>query len=118
MIRHAVIAATLPLALAACGAKSEGDNAATASAANNSSGNYLAQINQLNEKERNGVLFRAISDAGRACQGVTRSAAGPVLQGNPSWIATCDDGTPWVVSINDKGIATVNAVQGAAPKAG
>jgi hypothetical protein len=49
---------------------------------------------------------------------VTRSTAGPELQGNPSWVATCDDGTPWVVSINDKGIATVTAVQGTTPKAG
>jgi alkylation response protein AidB-like acyl-CoA dehydrogenase len=116
MIRHAVIAAILPLSLAACGSRPDGETAAAAT--NNSSGNYLAQISQLNEKERNGVLFRAISDAGRACQGVTRSTAGPELQGNPSWVATCDDGTPWVVSINDKGIATVTAVQGTTPKAG
>lgn len=116
MIRHAMIAAILPLSLAACGSSPEADNAAAAT--NNSSGNYLAQIGQLNEKERNGVLFRAISDAGRACQGVTRSTAGPAIQGNPSWVATCDDGTPWVVSINDQGIATVNAVAGTPAKAG
>ena len=64
------------------------------------------------------MLFRAISDAGRACQGVTRSTSGPVLQGNPSWVATCDDGTPWVVSINNKGIATIIPVQPNTPKAG
>ncbi len=116
MIRHAMIAAILPLSLAACGSSPEADNAAAATS--NSSGNYLAQIGQLNEKERNGVLFRAISDAGRACQGVTRSIAGPALRGNPSWVATCEDGTPWVVSINDKGVATVSAVQGSTPKAG
>ncbi|WP_028967362.1 hypothetical protein [Sphingomonas phyllosphaerae] len=116
MIRHAMIAAILPLSLAACGSSPEAENAAAAT--NNSSGNYLAQIGQLNEKERNGVLFRAISDAGRACQGVTRSIAGPAIQGNPSWVATCDDGTPWVVSINDKGIATVNAVAGTPAKTG
>lgn len=116
MIRHAVIAAMLPLSLAACGSAPDGERAAAAT--NNSSGDYLAQIGQMNEKERNGVLFRAISDAGRACQGVTRSIAGPQLQGNPSWVATCDDGTPWVVSINNKGIATISPVQASTPKAG
>ncbi len=116
MIRHAVIAAMLPLSLAACGGAPDGENATAATS--NSSGDYLAQIGRMNEKERNVVLFRAISDAGRACQGVTRSVAGPTLQGNPSWVATCDDGTPWVVSINNKGIATISPVQGSTPKAG
>lgn len=117
MLRHAVIAAILPLSLAACGSNST--DAAQEAAANNSSGTaYLARIEQMNENERNGVLFRAISDAGRACQGVTRSVAGPAMRGNPSWIATCEDGTPWVVSINGNGIATVSAVSASTPKAG
>lgn len=116
MIRRAMIAAILPLSLAACGSAPDADTAAAAT--NNGSGAYLAQIGQLNEKERNGVLFRAISDAGRACQGVTRSTAGPAMRGNPSWVATCEDGTPWVVSISDTGIATVTAVAATTPKAG
>lgn len=117
MLRHAVIAAILPLSLAACG--SSGNTATQEATTNNGSDvAYLARIEQMNENERNGVLFRAISDAGRACQGVTRSVAGPAMQGNPSWVATCDDGTPWVVSINNQGTALVTAVQPTTPSAG
>ncbi len=114
MLRHAVIATILPLSLAACGSA----NNETAAVANNTgtgTGDYLAQIGRMNENERNGVLFRAISDAGRACQGVTRSVSGPAMRGNPSWVATCDDGTPWVVSINDAGIATITPVAPSTP---
>ncbi|MEH3102950.1 MAG: hypothetical protein PGN12_03505 [Sphingomonas phyllosphaerae] len=116
MIRRVLIPAALALSLAACGSAPDAGNSVAATT--NDSSDYLAKIGQLNEKERNGVLFRAISDAGRGCQGVTRSVAGPAMQGNPSWIATCDDGTPWVVSINDKGVATVSAVAASTPKAG
>lgn len=113
MLRPAVIAAVLPLALAACGSGTQPQNAAEGA----ENGHYVARMEQLNEKERNAVLFRAISDAGRACQGVTRSIAAPAMQGNPAWVATCEDGTPWVVSLSDKGIASVTAVA-ATPKAG
>ncbi|WP_394646315.1 hypothetical protein [uncultured Sphingomonas sp.] len=117
MLRQVVIAAILPLSLAACGSK--GSSEMQAAATNNAaSANYLAAIDKMNENERNGVLFRAITDAGRACQGVTRSVAGPAIQGNPSWVATCEDGTPWVVSINAQGVATINAVAPTTPKAG
>lgn len=104
MIHRTAIVALLPLSLAACGSASD----ETRAVANNAAGgDYLARIEQLNEKERNAVLFRAISDAGRACQGVARSASAPAVQGNPAWVATCEDGTPWVVSINNTGTATV-----------
>jgi hypothetical protein len=103
-----MLAALLPLSLAACGSGTETQSAAVTNAA--ADGNYLARMAQLNEKERNAVLFRAISDAGRACQGVTRSAAAPAVRGNPAWVATCEDGTPWVVSLDDKGVASVSAV--------
>ena len=116
MIRRVLIPAVLCVSLAACGSAPNADNSMAATT--NGSSDYLAKISQLNEKERNGVLFRAISDAGRGCQGVTRSVAGPAMQGNPSWIATCDDGTPWVVSINDQGVASVSAVAATTPKAG
>ncbi len=114
MLRHVTFAALLPLSLAACGS---GTPTQSATVNNATDGNYLERMAQLNEKERNAVLFRAISDAGRACQGVTRSVAAPAMRGNPAWVATCEDGTPFIVSLTDNGVASVSAVAGA-PKAG
>lgn len=77
-----------------------------------SPGGYVTRVRALNDGQRNGVLFRAIRDAGRTCQGVTRSeAAGAGAEGGQAspaaWVATCEDGTPWVVALADDGTATV-----------
>ncbi|MGJ3628727.1 hypothetical protein AB5I41_20740 [Sphingomonas sp. MMS24-JH45] len=29
------------------------------------------------------------------------------MEGKPAWVATCDDGTPWLVVMGNDGIATV-----------
>jgi hypothetical protein len=79
---------------------------------------YSARMASLNEGERNGVLFRAIRDAGRSCQGVTRSQSIDPVEGKPAWVATCDDGTPWLVVMGNDGIATVTNARELAGKAG
>lgn len=68
---------------------------------------YSARMAALNEGERNGVLFRAIRDADRPCQGVTRSEPLDPVQGKPAWLATCDDDSQWLVVMGNDGIATV-----------
>lgn len=114
--RAAALAALFLLPLGACGSGGSTDTAAATT--NNAGGDYIAQMARLNEKERNVALFRAISDAGRACQGVTRSAPYDAVRGKPAWIATCDDGTPWLVTLDDRGTATVTAVAPNPTKAG
>ena len=68
---------------------------------------YIKRMAALNEGERNGVLFRAIRDAGRTCQGVVRSQPADAEQGRPAWLATCDDQGEWLVAIGGDGTATV-----------
>lgn len=111
MLRHVVIAAAVLLPLSACGSRASEEPAATT----NNSGDYIAKVEQLNEKERNAVLFRALSDAGRPCQGVKRSVATQAVGGRPAWVATCEDGRPWVVTLDNNGMATVVTV---APNSG
>ncbi len=106
MPRRALLALTAFLPLAACGGGG-GDAARNEVAAEETQGNAIARIQALNEGERNATLLRAIRDANRECQGVTRSAATDPVQGKPAWIATCDNGGEWLVAIGADGTALV-----------
>ncbi len=58
--------------------------------------------------QRDATLFRAIRDAGQPCQTVT--AATPVKApgtGAPAYLATCEDGGRWQITIGRNGGATV-----------
>jgi hypothetical protein len=67
------------------------------------------QVAALGEAERNVVFIRAIRDAGRDCQGVTQSERRDdiAVNGTPTWIATCQRGQTWVISIARDGTAQV-----------
>ncbi|MEH3100383.1 hypothetical protein [Sphingomonas adhaesiva] len=106
MPHRALLALAAFLPLAACGGAGS-DAANNAAAAEDTQGNAIARIGTLNEGERNAVLFRAIRDANRDCQGVIRSAASDPVQGKPAWIATCDNGGEWLVAIGADGTALV-----------
>lgn len=97
----------LLLPLAACG---QGGSPAPSNSMAADTG-LTARMAKLNEGERNVVLFRAIHDAGRACQGVDRSQSIDPVDGKPAWVATCDDGTPWLVVIGNDGIAAVTGAR-------
>lgn len=99
------IAAILLFALAACG--QGGEPSANNIAAAAVPADYLERIRAMNEKERNGVLFRAIRDAGRECQGVVRSVTTDPVDGKPGWLASCDDDGQWLVVIGPDGMAAV-----------
>ena len=101
-LRPAMLAAAL-LPLAACG---QSGTTATNNITVPENG-YTERMAALTEGERNGVLFRAIRDGGRDCQGVTRSQSIDPVQGQPAWVATCDNGGEWLVVLNNDGIATV-----------
>lgn len=100
-------AVSLLAVLPGCGATGDGGNQGDPAAAAASDDPYLKRMAGLNEKERNVVLFRAVRDAGRACQRVERSVATDPVQGRPAWVATCDDGGAWLVALGRNGIATV-----------
>jgi hypothetical protein len=102
----------LCLVLAGCGSGGgASDNAATPVA----TGDLVRRVEALNEKERAGVLFRAIRDAGRDCQGVVRSVVAPAAAGeaHPGWVATCDDGGEWLVVLRANGMAVVSGARAA-----
>lgn len=111
-LRRSSLVVLLPLA--ACGQESSPTPTNNVAVDNT----YRERMASMNEGERNAVLFRAIRDAGRSCQGVTRSQGIDPVQGKPAWVATCDDGTPWLVVLGDDGIATVTNARPATGKAG
>lgn len=99
-----IVALTLPLA--ACGSGAEPPSATNISAPED---DYVARIRALSPGQRDGVLLRAVRDAGRDCQQVTKSDAIPDVMGAPAWTATCDNGGIWVVAFNPGGVATVTS---------
>lgn len=105
MTKRWLLATLLLLAACGTGGSTVPENVAT------QDNGYTARMAALNEGERNVVLFRAIHDAGRACQGVSRSQPIDPVGGKPAWIATCDDGTPWLVVIGNDGIAAVTGAR-------
>ena len=97
----------LALPLAGCGS-----GAAPASAPANTAtpaDDYVARMRALAPGQRDGVLLRAIRDAGRDCQQVVKSQSIDDVGGAPAWAATCDGGGVWVVALNPGGVATVTA---------
>jgi hypothetical protein len=65
------------------------------------------------EGERNAVFIRAIRDAGFDCQHVDSSsyqgmsAGQGGSAGTPTWVATCDKASNWVILIGGNGAAQV-----------
>jgi hypothetical protein len=102
---RALIVATLalPLPLAGCGSSTEPAVANNTAMADDS----VARVRALSPGQRDGVLLRAVRDAGRDCQQVIKSDAIPDVGDAPAWTATCDDGGVWVVAFNPGGVATV-----------
>ncbi len=99
----APLLAALALPLAGCG----GGGEQVAVTNTTSPDDYVARVRSLPPAQRDGVLLRAIRDAGRDCQQVTKSEAVPDSGGAPEWTATCDDGGVWLVALNPGGVATV-----------
>lgn len=120
-LRLALAVPLAALALAGCGKKADeaGDNITvsagpTPAPAASRPLDYTAKVRALPDGQRNGVLFRAIRDANQACQGI-KSARDVSQPGSASaWLATCDDGGQWVVTMDSQGTATVTSARDAA----
>ncbi len=73
-------------------------------------GNYVARVEALGERQRFGVLFRAVRDAGQDCQELTDATQTKTSDGRPAWIVTCDARTRWTVVLSNDGTALVTPV--------
>lgn len=66
-----------------------------------------ARLAAMAEGERNAVFIRAIRDAGFDCQHVDSSSYQGMSAGSPTWVATCDKASNWVILIGSNGAAQV-----------
>lgn len=94
----------LAVALAACGS----DPAPESQPSPTQSANPAALVAAMPAGQRHAVLFRAIRDAGRACQRVEGAEVAPAGTPPGSWLATCDDGARWLVTLTPDGTAIVS----------
>lgn len=107
MISTMALAATAALLpLAACdrgGSQAEQPGQAAADAQRDTQ----ARLAAMAEGERNAVFIRAIRDAGFDCQHVDSSSPQGMSAGSPTWVATCDKASNWVILIGSNGAAQV-----------
>lgn len=69
--------------------------------------NYQAQVAALPDDARNDAFSRAVRAAGRRCTIVKSSVQVAPINGAPTWQATCDNGTRWMIVIGKSGLAVV-----------
>jgi hypothetical protein len=100
----AAIAALLPLA--ACD-RGSSQAQQPPQAADNAQRDTQARLAAMAEGERNAVFIRAIRDAGFDCQHVDSSSYQDISAGAPTWVATCDKASNWVILIGSNGAAQV-----------
>ncbi|TPG43190.1 hypothetical protein EAH79_05130 [Sphingomonas koreensis] len=96
--------------LAGCHASVQPQNAAAPDAAQD---NYQQQIGALSDPARAGVFLRAIRDAGFDCQKVVSATTHAPINGQPTWIARCQQGKPYVLELQAGGILNVTPVAAA-----
>jgi len=88
-------------------ATSEPANAAPENADADATGNVLAAVLAMPERQQNIVFVRALMDADIKCDGVTHSERLPDMDGKPLWRANCKNGTSHMISITPDGTANI-----------
>lgn len=73
-------------------------------------GGYIAKVLALPPRQLNGVLYRAIDDAGQKCQGIGETVRQADKAGKPMWAVRCIDGGAWLITIGDDGTASVTGI--------
>lgn len=110
------------LALAGCGgsenssANASGNETAANTAAPAPNSDAQNQVRSLPDGQRNGVLLRAIRDAGQDCQQVEGSELIATSNNLPVYMATCRGGAVYAVAIRNDGTAQVQAAMPAEGK--
>lgn len=116
MIKRVALPALAALALAGCSPASEPANTVAldnadveANAVGNeaASGNAVAAVLNLSDRQRDVVFIRALLDAGIECQKVTSSERLPDQDGKPLWRANCSDKRAHMISITPDGTANI-----------
>jgi hypothetical protein len=114
MMKAAIPALALVIALGGCGTPATPDRNESAAPVNEAALNYQAEVIDLTPAQRNVVMIRAIRDAGiEECQQVTSSEQ--IGKEGLTYRARCDNGRSHVISIGPDGNAEV---QSAAPATG
>ncbi len=109
------MALMLGMTLAACGSPPASEQAATSTnAAAPAETGYIAKVLALPPRQLNGVLYRAIDDAKRPCQGIAEAVRQGDRQGKPVWAVRCIDGSAWLIALGDNGMADVTGIPGRA----
>ncbi len=91
------------LAMGACDRTSH----ETSHSRGNKGANSAAEVPTLDPRQRDVVLFRAIRDAGLACQDIIRAEQIEDMTRKPTWRARCEDGASHLIIINADRTATV-----------
>jgi hypothetical protein len=104
----------LPLLLAACGEQAATTNeTATVNSAAAAPAGYSPlqqRMVDLPQRQLDGVLLRAIRDGDAPCQGVTESKRQADQDGQPLYVARCNDGPVYAITVDRQGVAVVTRV--------
>lgn len=103
---------TLGLLLAACGSQPAAEQPAANTAAAPRETGYIAKVLALPPRQLNGVLYRAIDDAKRPCQGIAEATRQKDRGGKPVWAVRCIDNSAWLIALGDDGMADVTGIPG------
>lgn len=109
--------AVFAVALAACSQQPANDNAVASVTNNAADTGYIARVKALPDGQLRGVLLRAITDGGETCQGVQDLSREPDREGQPVWSVRCTEGSTWVITMADDGVAKVTGASVTRPSA-
>lgn len=102
----------LGMMVAGCGAQPAPEQNAPSTSATPAETGYVAKVLALPPRQLNGVLYRAIDDAKRPCQGVAEVVRQGDRNGKPVWAVRCMDGGAWLIALGDDGMADVTGIPG------
>jgi hypothetical protein len=106
-VERLILGATLLIAAAACTETPPGNTAASTNAAGTSDVNVQQRVAAMPEGERNAVFIRAIIDAGLECQNVQSASPVAGAAGGASWVARCEGGRAYTITLGAGGNAIV-----------
>ncbi len=98
--------------LAACGSPPAAEQATVNTSAAPAEKGYIAKVLALPPRQLNGVLYRAIDDAKRPCQGIAEAVRQGDRNGKPVWAVRCVDNSAWLIALGDDGMADVTGIPG------
>lgn len=112
-MRRSLPLLALGLTLAACSGGSSGAQANTSQPVEPApvadKKDYPAELRKLPPAAANATMFRAISDSGESCSGVTKSGYQQDYKGMAMWVAHCRSGRNWAVFVSHNGYIQARA---------